>query len=313
MHKKAALEVFRIEVSALNFVASKIDSKFDEAVQKIINSKGRVIVCGMGKSGHIGKKIVATFASTGTPSFFMHPAEAFHGDLGMVKVEDVFLAISNSGETEELLKLIPFLKDNGNVLIAMTGNPDSTLGRNANVHIDIGVEKEACPLRLAPTSSTTATLVMGDALAVALMRAKQFKPENFARFHPGGSLGRKLLGRVRDFMQPAIEIDKETGFRSVLSAITRSRDGIVCVIENLKIVGVITDGDVRRALSELEIENVLKLSASEIMSKHPKVVFGETHCGDADNLMASEGVNSLIVTDDSGKSFIYQNLNRGKS
>ena len=157
MHKKAALEVFRIEVSALNFVASKIDSKFDEAVQKIINSKGRVIVCGMGKSGHIGKKIVATFASTGTPSFFMHPAEAFHGDLGMVKVEDVFLAISNSGETEELLKLIPFLKDNGNVLIAMTGNPDSTLGRNANVHIDIGVEKEACPLRLAPTSSTTAT------------------------------------------------------------------------------------------------------------------------------------------------------------
>jgi len=313
MHKKIALEVFDIEVSALNFVASKIDSKFDEAVQKIINSKGRVTVCGMGKSGHIGKKIVATFASTGTPSLFMHPAEAFHGDLGMVKVEDVFLAISNSGETEELLKLIPFLKDNGNVLIAMTGNPDSTLGRNANVHIDIGVEKEACPLQLAPTSSTTATLVMGDALAVALMRARQFKPENFARFHPGGSLGRKLLGRVRDFMQPAIEIDKGAGFKSVLSAITRSREGIVCVIENLKVVGVITDGDVRRALSELEIENVLKLSASEIMSKHPKVIFGETNCGDADNLMVFEGVNSLIVADDSGKSYIYQNLNRGKS
>ena len=195
-----ARSVFSVEAKAVSALSDNLSTDFDDAVSAILSSEGKTIVCGMGKSGIIGKKIAATLASTGTPSFFMHPGEAYHGDLGMVSPDDVFIAISNSGETEEVVKLIPFLKDNGNVLIAMTGNPDSTLAKAANYHLNVGVEEEACPLQLAPTSSTTATLAMGDALAVTLMKARDFKPENFARFHPGGSLGRRLLSRVENEM-----------------------------------------------------------------------------------------------------------------
>ena len=186
-----AREVFEIEAAGILGLAESLDGSFSAAVETILATRGRVIVCGMGKSGIIGKKVAATLASTGTPAFFMHPGEAFHGDLGMVTPTDVFVALSNSGETEELVKLLPFLRDNGNLVIALTGNARSTLGRHASVHLSVRVAREACPLQLAPTASTTATLAMGDALALALMRARDFQAVDFARFHPGGSLGRR--------------------------------------------------------------------------------------------------------------------------
>src|SRR5690606_18325323 len=195
-HRASALRVFAIEAEAVGNLANLIDDDFSRAVEQILQSRGRTIVCGMGKSGIIGRKIAATMASTGTPSFFMHPGEAYHGDLGMVTSDDTFIAISFSGETDEVLKLLPFLKDNGNFIVAITGNPESTLATAADCHLNVRVDEEACPLRLAPTSSTTATLAMGDAMAVTLMEARGFRPENFARFHPGGSLGRRLLSRV---------------------------------------------------------------------------------------------------------------------
>ncbi|HID00026.1 MAG TPA: KpsF/GutQ family sugar-phosphate isomerase, partial [Piscirickettsiaceae bacterium] len=200
-YQQSAKRVFDIEAAAIANLKTLLNDDFDGAVEAILNSSGRVVICGMGKSGLIGKKIMATLASTGTPSFFMHPGEAFHGDLGMVAPDDIFVAISNSGETEEVIRLLPFLKDNGNTIIAMTGNPASTLAKNADFHLNIAVPQEACPHQLAPTSSTTATLVMGDALAVALMEARNFQPQDFARFHPGGSLGRKLLTKVRHEMK----------------------------------------------------------------------------------------------------------------
>ncbi|MFP4076592.1 MAG: SIS domain-containing protein, partial [Halochromatium sp.] len=200
-HAAVAREVFRIEAEAIAGLETNLDGRFSDAVERILTASGRVIVCGMGKSGIIGKKIAATLASTGTPAFFMHPGEAFHGDLGMVAPEDIFVAISHSGETEELLKLLPFLQENGNHIVAITGNSRSTLARHSSVHLSVRVTREACPLQLAPTASTTATLAMGDALAVALMKARDFQAHHFARFHPGGSLGRRLLQRVRDEMR----------------------------------------------------------------------------------------------------------------
>lgn len=311
MYYKIALQVLETEAKAICFIGSKLSLSFDLIIELLSSSKGRVIVCGMGKSGHIGKKIFATFVSTGTPSMFMHPAEAFHGDLGMVLPEDIFLAISNSGETEEVLKLIPFLKDNGNTLISMTGSPQSTLANVSDFHIDVGVEREACPLQLAPTASTTATLAMGDALAVALMKARNFQPENFARFHPGGSLGRKLLGRVQDYIKPAVTIGTNEDFKAVLSKMAESTGGIICVVEHQKMVGVITDGDIRRKLSKFEVVDVVKLTASQIMSSNPRTISSDTRCSDADNLMSQYGINSLLVIDGADNLFIYQNLNRG--
>lgn len=310
MYLDTAKEVLRIEAAALDHIAGKLDANFDAVVNTIVSAKGRVIVCGMGKSGHIGKKIFATFVSTGTPSMFLHPGEAFHGDLGMVLPEDVFLAISNSGETEEILKLVPFIKDNGNVLVAMTGNPASSLASVADHHLDIGVEKEACPLQLAPTASTTATLAMGDALAVALMKARDFRAENFARFHPGGALGRKLLGRVRDFMREAVCVAPDQEFKSVLICMSQSVGGIICVVENGKLQGVITDGDIRRSLSKNDVQDVVMYCARDIMTTTPKKVSPDTRCSDADSLMNSVGINSLLVEDASGSLFVYQNLNR---
>jgi arabinose-5-phosphate isomerase len=190
------------EVAGINEVSAKLDSSFEWLIETLANSKGRVVMCGMGKSGHIAKKIFATFVSTGTPSMFMHPAEAFHGDLGMIQHEDIFFAISNSGETSEITQLLPFIKANGNTLVSMTGNINSTLAQISDFHLDIGVKKEACPLNLAPTTSTTVSLVLGDAIAVSLMQASNFQEENFAKYHPGGALGRKLLLTVKDTLQP---------------------------------------------------------------------------------------------------------------
>ncbi|UQB41586.1 KpsF/GutQ family sugar-phosphate isomerase [Thiomicrospira microaerophila] len=293
-HLEIAKSVFEIEAAAIENLSLLLDEQFEYAIDAILKSKGRVVVCGMGKSGLIGKKMVATFASTGTPSFFMHPGEAFHGDLGMISAQDVFLALSNSGETEELIRLLPFLRDNGNCIIAMSGNPSSTLAKNANYHLNIAVPKEACPLQLAPTSSTTATLVMGDALAVALMQARDFKPQDFARFHPGGSLGRKLLTRVRDEM--ATEnlpiVSPDAPMLEVIHTMSNGRLGLCIVGEG---EGIITDGDLRRQL-EINAAEIMKLRAKDIMTLKPRSIDADAMLADAENLMNQHKITSLLVT-----------------
>lgn len=291
----AAKHVFAIEAQAVGQLSERLGNSFVDAVQHILDSKGRTIICGMGKSGIIGKKISATLASTGTPSFFMHPGEAYHGDLGMVTPDDTFVAISNSGETDEVLKLISFLRDNGNYLIALTGNPNSTLARASNAHLDIGVKEEACPLQLAPTSSTTATLAMGDALAVTLMRARDFKPENFARFHPGGSLGRRLLSRVEDEMVrgdlPLVGVKSKV--LDVIQAMTRGSLGLA-IVDCLNGWGIVTDGDVRRAIERYGAD-VFTKCAADLMSRDPATVTVGTRVEDALALMESRGITSLLV------------------
>lgn len=292
-----ARSVFSIEAKAVAALSDNLNTDFDDAVSGILSSEGKTIVCGMGKSGIIGKKIAATLASTGTPSFFMHPGEAYHGDLGMVSPDDVFIAISNSGETEEVVKLIPFLKDNGNVLIAMTGNPDSTLAKAANYHLNVGVEEEACPLQLAPTSSTTATLAMGDALAVTLMKARDFKPENFARFHPGGSLGRRLLSRVENEMVsdnlPVIQPDASVA--EVISAISGGGLGMA-IVSTVDKPSVITDGDLRRAIEKYK-EQLFTKNASNLMTSNPVSVMAGTRVEDALVLMEEKKITSVLVTE----------------
>ena len=293
---KIAQEVINIEIEGLQYMASRLDNSFDKAINAISQTHGRVIICGMGKSGIIGKKIAASFASTGTPSFFMHPGEAFHGDLGMVKQEDIFIAISNSGETDELLKLLPFLNDNGNYIIAITGNIESTLAINAHCHLDITVPKEACPLQLAPTSSTTATLVMGDALTIALMKQNSFQPENFARFHPGGSLGRKLLGRVRDDMisKNLPFIYKQDTLLDIISVISQGGVGLALVKEQNSIIGLITDGDLRRAI-QTRGKDVFNLVAQDIASSSPLSTTPDTSIQSAYEIMLEHKVNTLLV------------------
>lgn len=309
-HCDVAVKVFDIESKAVAGLKSKLDSGFDASIDCILGAHGRIVVCGMGKSGHVGKKIFATFVSTGTAAMFLHPAEAFHGDLGMIQPEDVFFAISNSGETEELVKLIPFVKENGNILISLTGNDKSTLALSSDYHINVGVEEEACPLQLAPTASTTATLAMGDAIAVCLMEARNFKPENFAKFHPGGSLGRKLLGTVGSFSQPVVTTTKYADFKTVLSKLACSKNGLVCVVDECLLLGVITDGDIRRCLSSNEISTIVGKNAKDIMSQNPTCVTYTTRCSDADALMQEKSINSIIVQGADGKYYIYQNLNR---
>ncbi|GHB05397.1 KpsF/GutQ family sugar-phosphate isomerase [Modicisalibacter luteus] len=294
-HLEVGKKVFINEANALVNVSSKLDNSFVVAVDVMLRSKGRVVVCGMGKSGIIGKKIAATLSSTGTPSFFMHPAEAYHGDLGMVAKDDIFLAISNSGETEEVIKLIPFIKDNRNVLISLTGNPNSTLAKASYSHLDIGVDAEACPLQLAPTSSTTATLAMGDAIAVTLMKARNFKPEHFARFHPGGSLGRRLLSRVEHEMVcddlPLVSVDAE--ILDVIKVISQSGLGIAIVPHGLS-WGIITDGDVRRAIEKYGQE-VFAKRAHDFMTTDPAQVSPATRVEDALFAMEKKSISALLV------------------
>lgn len=292
---EVAKRVFAIEAQAVAGLAERLDNSFAEAVQYILTSSGRVIVCGMGKSGIVGKKIAATLASTGTPSFFMHPGEAYHGDLGMVTPDDVFVAISNSGETDEVVKLIPFLRNNGNYLVALTGNPLSTLAKAAHSHLDVGVQEEACPLQLAPTSSTTATLAMGDALAVTLMKARDFKPENFARFHPGGSLGRRLLSKVEDEMVKANLplVSEDAKVLDVIYAMTRGSLGLA-IVKHAEGWGLVTDGDIRRAIERYS-EAVFEKSAAELMSRDPAMVPIGTRVEDALLLMDKRNITSLLV------------------
>lgn len=300
-HVKLANNTIAVEVAALQAMQMRLGDSFALAVEVIMEMTGRVVVVGMGKSGIVGQKIAATLASTGTPSFYVHPGEAFHGDLGMIRPSDVALLISNSGETEEVLRVLPFLQFQKNKIVALTGRPQSTLARNADVSLDVGVEREACNNNLAPTSSTTCTLVMGDALAVALSCAKNFQPEDFARFHPGGSLGRKLLTRVRDVMHkdklPICQSNSE--FREVVQIITRGRLGMTLVMDGTDLQGVITDGDVRRAFDrETEFKT---LRAKDIMTSHPKTVRPDLRFSDAEDEMRTSKISSLVVTDVPGK------------
>lgn len=289
--------MFDIEARAVAALTQRLNDNYAKAVQTMIDSTGRVIVCGMGKSGIIGRKIAATLSSTGTPAFFMHPAEAYHGDLGMVQQSDVFIAISNSGETGEVIQLLPFLRHNGNQLIAITGNPRSTLARAAHCHLDVGVDAEACPLQLAPTASTTATLAMGDALAITLMEARDFSPENFARFHPGGSLGRRLLRMVEDEMvtQDLPFVSADASVMEVLSAMTKSQLGLAIVTAD-EGYGLITDGDVRRLLTG-HGNHAITCKASEFMSRDPIVVPAGTRVEDALELLGRHKITSLLVED----------------
>ena len=298
--KKLAQEVFEIESKEIANLSKRLTDDFEKAINAILQSSGKLIVSGMGKSGIIGKKIAATLASTGTPSFFLHPGEAYHGDLGMIEENDIVLLISNSGETDEVLKLIPFLKHQKNCTISMSGNDDSTLAKNTNYHLNIAVDKEACPLFLAPTSSTTATLVMGDALAVTLMKLRDFKEENFAKFHPGGSLGRRLLTTVGDVMKKKNLpiISSQAAIKEVIQRISEGMLGLVVIIDNNKIIGIITDGDIRRAMESRE-KDFFNLKAEDLMSNHPKLIYETDKLISASNIMSQHKINSLLVVNES--------------
>ncbi|HEF7692499.1 TPA: KpsF/GutQ family sugar-phosphate isomerase [Campylobacter jejuni] len=291
-----AKEVFEKEAQAILDLSKNLDENFNQAINLMLNTKGRCIVSGMGKSGHIGAKIAATLASTGTPSFFIHPGEALHGDLGMLTPEDALIAISNSGETEEILKIIPAIKKRKIPLIVMCGKKNSTLVKQGDIFLNIAVEKEACPLQLAPMSSTTATLVMGDALAAALMKARNFKPDDFALFHPGGSLGRKLLTKVKDLMVssnlPIVHPDTE--FNDLVDVMTSGKLGLCVVLENEKLVGIITDGDLRRALKASDKPR-FDFKAKEIMSANPKVVDADAMASEAEEIMLKYKIKEIIV------------------
>lgn len=295
-----AQETLDIEIEALKRMRDRLDSRINEAVELILAMQGRVVVVGMGKSGIIGQKIAATLASTGTPAFFVHPGEAFHGDLGMIKPIDVALLISNSGETEEVLRVLPFLQYQQNKMIALTGKMDSTLAQYAHVALDVGVEREACKNNLAPTSSTTNTLAMGDALAVALTVKRDFQPEDFARFHPGGSLGRRLLTRVCDVMHkdPLPVCAPDASFRDVVNSITYGRLGLTLVMGGEMLKGIITDGDLRRAFeAQDEVKN---LTAAQLMSPNPLTIAANTRFADAEAFMREKKVGALVVQDAQG-------------
>lgn len=297
--QQAGKEVLEIEREGLAQLDQYINNDFTHACEKMFYCSGKVIVMGMGKSGHIGKKMAATFASTGTPAFFVHPAEASHGDLGMVSAQDVVIAISNSGESNEILALIPVLKRLQVPLICLTGRPESAMARAADIHLCVSVPKEACPLGLAPTSSTTATLVMGDALAVALLKARGFTPEDFALSHPGGALGRKLLLRVNDIMHTGDEIprvSKDATLRDALLEITRKNLGMTVICNDLmKIEGIFTDGDLRRVF-DMRVD-LHQLNIADVMTTGGIRVRPGTLAVEALNLMQSRHITSVLVAD----------------
>ena len=308
-----AKNVFDIESESILNLKNQLTEDFEKAIQAILTSKGRLVVTGMGKSGHIGVKISATLASTGTPSFFMHPAEAIHGDLGMLTSDDILLAISNSGESEEVVRIIPIVKQRGIILIGMAGNIDSTLAKNSDYFLNISIEREACPLELAPTSSTTATLAMGDALAVVLMKERDFKPEDFATFHPGGSLGRKLLTKVKDIMHSSNLpiVKKDSSFQEIIEVITLGRLGLAVVVEEKQVIGIITDGDLRRALNHSD-KTRFGLVAEEIMTKNPKIIYSSEMAIEAEKYMLENTINELIVLDNNQLVGIVQLFDTGK-
>lgn len=298
-----ARRVLAIEADAVAKTATLLDESFARAVSLILACHGRVIVSGIGKSGHIARKIAATMASTGTPAYFVHAAEAVHGDLGMIARDDVLIALSNSGENDELLTIVPLVKRQGGKLIAITGNPASSLAREADVHLDARVDEEACPLNLAPTASTTAALALGDALAVALLDARGFGAEDFARSHPGGALGRKLLTHVRDVMQPAervATVAATDAVPAVLQAMSRGGMGMVAVLDGAgRLAGIFTDGDLRRALEKLG--DLRPIPIGDIMTRNPRTISPDRLAVEAVEMMERHKVNQLLVTDAAGR------------
>ena len=298
-----AAETFEIEARALLALSARQGDGFTRAVQAMLDCRGRVVVMGMGKSGHVGRKIAATLASTGTPAFFVHPAEASHGDLGMVQPGDVLLAISNSGESDELAALLPALRRLGVTLVAMTGRPDSTLADHADLVLSSAVDQEACPLNLAPTASTTAQMALGDALAVALLDARGFREEDFARSHPGGALGRKLLMHVHDLMRSGVDVPRvgpQTAFTAMLREMTGKGLGFTAVVDDdERVLGIFTDGDLRRLI---ERGGELRgLSAQQVMHPDPKLVRADALAVDAAGVMEQHRITSVLVVDRDGR------------
>jgi arabinose-5-phosphate isomerase len=294
-------KVLAIEAEAVARLADRLDERFLRAVDLVFNCTGRVVVSGIGKSGHIARKIASTLASTGTPAFFVHPAEASHGDLGMVQRDDLLIALSYSGESTELLTIVPMLKRQGAKLIAITGNPGSSLAREADVHLDGHVAQEACPLNLAPTASTTAALALGDALAVALLDARGFSADDFARSHPGGSLGRKLLTHVKDAMRAGDEnvpkVRDTASFSEALIEMSKKRMGMTAVVDSQeRVQGVFTDGDLRRALERLG--DIRGVRIADVMTRNPRTIRPERLAAEAVQIMESHKVNQLLVVDE---------------
>ncbi len=302
-YQKIAREVLALEADAVRALADSIDEQFDRAVDMMYNCRGRVVVTGMGKCGIIGRKLSATLASTGTPSSTVHPAEAIHGDIGMITGSDVVVAISNSGETEELVRLLPIIRKIGAKLIAMTGGPDSTLARQSDVVLDTGIEREACPFNLAPTASTTAQLAMGDALAMALLDRRKFKAEDYAELHPGGSLGKKLL-KVDYVMRTGerlVKVSADTKVRDVIIAMTETRNGAACIVDDEgRIIGFFSDGDFRRTI--LEDSGVIDQPVGNVMVKHPTTIRANRLAVEAAQIMRSgpRKFSQLPVLDENG-------------
>lgn len=298
-----AQETLSIEAQAITAVAQRMDASFARALELVLDIPGRVVVMGMGKSGHIGRKIAATLASTGTPAMFVHPAEASHGDLGMITSADLVLGISNSGESEELTAILPLIKRMGVPLLAITGRIDSTLGRHADVALDASVDKEACPHNLAPTASTTAQLALGDALAVALLDARGFKADDFARSHPGGALGRKLLTHVSDVMRSGADaprVGMDAGLMDVMREISAKGLGMTAVVDaDQRVVGVFTDGDLRRLIEKTGSGADLRsLVAREVMHANPRTVRADALAVEAAGLMEASRITSVLVVDE---------------
>lgn len=295
---ETAIKCLRDESEALLELIPYIDESFDKTIELILKCKGKLIVTGVGKSGHIGAKIAATLSSTGTPSFFINPLDAFHGDLGVIMKDDVVLAISNSGQTDELLRFLPYLLERQIPVIGMSGNPESLLAKYSTTHLNTAVTHEACPLGLAPTSSTTAALAMGDALACALIVARGFKASDFAQFHPGGTLGRRLLTKAKDVMRtddlPVISPDMKLG--EAVIHVSRGRLGLCVAVSNEKICGLVTDGDIRRAMQKSQ-DVFFKRTVADIMSVHPKCVGPETKITEIERIFQQFKIHSVLVVD----------------
>ncbi len=289
----------RDEAESILSLILQLDEQFDNVVELILNCHGKVIVTGVGKSGHIGAKIASTLSSTGTPAFYVNPLDFYHGDLGVITHADIVIAISNSGQTDDLLRFIPFLTEENIPLVAMTGNPDSLLARNSNYHLSIAINREACPLNLAPTNSTTATLALGDALACALMKQRHFGERDFAKYHPGGSLGKRLLTKACDVMhrEDLPVITPETLMGDAIIHVSKGRLGMCVVVENEKILGIITDGDIRRAMQSQK-EKFFYVPVSNVMTRSPKCVGPETKISEIQRVLQENKIHAVLVLDD---------------
>lgn len=299
MWTKTAIQCFKDEAQALLDLIPLLDDNFDKAITLILNCKGKIVITGVGKSGHIGAKIAATLSSTGTPSFFVNPLDLYHGDLGVVCENDLVIAISNSGYTDELLRIVPSLLNRNIPIIGISGNPNSLLARYSAAHLDVFVKREACPLNLAPTSSTTATLAMGDAIACCLIKARGFKESDFAKFHPGGMLGKRLLTKASDIMlsNDLPIVSPDTLLREAVTIVSKGRLGICIAVENNIIAGIITDGDIRRAMENSQ-DRFFSLTVADIMTRSPKIVSPSVKVAEIDQILNANKIHCVLVADD---------------